>query len=402
MGYSFQTPTQNYLNRRDSIIAGSYLALGIVGSNPSKKTFEKLEANLKQTKQILESGNEAQIVALSREKLFGDMFVVGVQGYYTQHMAQSKVMSLKFRTMHQPIPMAGTFGYEPYQRTLLGLNRGIEKHGVYMNVRTAQAITDRFGDNSKAKQLMLQIGMLGSALEHQVPEQMFSDPDGTIKAEGVSTAKALGIAIRQGQRVYVINQQNQATTLQALRLDSLAMSEIRSALAAGKEITAHTDQLTVSGFRGSGYAITDPVTGEGVYKISGGKNGGFCAIPEGVCPKSEGNLPVACLLAGLGMTLLVGSTIGVIAGMVSGPITAAMTFAIALTVGLSGVFLIAAAVALVDGDEESCNYYLSMALGILVLNAIASFVTAQLASYVASSGSLFPAWYIVNEICKTK
>ncbi|MDR2173412.1 MAG: hypothetical protein LBE32_04315, partial [Burkholderiales bacterium] len=69
MGYSFQTPTQTYMDRRDSIIAGSYLALGIVGSNPSTKTFDRLKANLEQTKQILETGTETQQKALTRERL---------------------------------------------------------------------------------------------------------------------------------------------------------------------------------------------------------------------------------------------------------------------------------------------------------------------------------------------
>jgi hypothetical protein len=55
------------------------------------------------------------------------------------------------------------------------------------------------------------------------------------------------------------------------------MNEIRSALASGKEVTTHTDPLTIPGYRGSGYIIADPVTGEGIYKISGGKNGGFIA-----------------------------------------------------------------------------------------------------------------------------
>jgi hypothetical protein len=135
-------------------------------------------------------------------------------------------------------------------------------------------ITDRNGDAEKAKQLMLQVGMLSSVLEHSVPEQMFVDPDSATKPEGFSAAKALGMAIAQGQKIYNINQQNRNIALANLRLDTVAMSEINSALASGREVTAHTDQLTVPGFRGSGYAITDPVTGEGVYKISGGKEWG--------------------------------------------------------------------------------------------------------------------------------
>jgi hypothetical protein len=179
--------------------------------------------------------------------------------------------------MHHPIPTAGTFGYEPYQRTSLGINRGIETHTLYMNVRTAQMITDRNGDAEKAKQLMLQVGMLSSTLEHQVPEQMFYDSDNLTSLNGFSTAKALQLAIQQDQRIYTIDQNNQSQALSNLRLDTVAMSEINSALASGREVTTHTDQLTVLGFRGSGYAIIDAVTGEGVYKISGGKNGAFIA-----------------------------------------------------------------------------------------------------------------------------
>ncbi|MDR0273907.1 MAG: transglutaminase-like domain-containing protein [Burkholderiaceae bacterium] len=293
-GYSFQTPTQSYLDRTDSVIAGSYLALGIVGSNPSRKTFDQLKASLTQTKQILETGTQSQKAALTRDKLFGDMFITGVQGYYAQYITHSKLLSLRSSALHQSVPMAGTFGYEPYQRTLFGLNRGIETFGMYMNVRTAQVIKDKNGDGDKAKQLMLQVGMLSSTLESGVPEMMFTDPNNSTKPEGFSTAKALAMAMQQGQRIYTITQQNQATALPALHLDSLAMSEISDALAAGKEVTTHTDQLTVPGFKGSGYVIADPITGDGTYKISGGKNGSFLAFLTGI---AQGAALAAILVA---------------------------------------------------------------------------------------------------------
>jgi hypothetical protein len=366
MGYNFRTPTQNYLNKRDSVVVGSYLALGIVGSNPSKKTFEKLKANLEQTKLILESGTESQKAALTREKLIGDMFITGIQGYYTRYITQSKAISQKSRTMYQPIPMAGTFGYEPYQRTFLGLNRGIESHGMYMNVRTAQAIKDRSGDNGKAKQLMSQVGMLGSALEHQVPEQIFTDPDSVIKPNGFSTAKALGMAMVQGQKIYIINQQNQAQALPNLRLDGLAMDEIRSALASGKEIIAHTNQLSVSGFRGSGYATTDPVTGEGVYKISGGKNGGYCDLPVGVCPKNSHD--IACALAGFGLSLLLGGAVGgLLAALFLPGVGAAYLIVSMMFFMTAGTFFIMAAGAIVEKDFDKCHMYLTFAISFLMI-----------------------------------
>jgi len=276
MGYSFHLPTQNYnLNKRDAIVAGSYLALGIVGSNTSQKTFSSLKTNLENTKKTLETGTEAQIKNLTRERVVGDVYVAGIQGYYAQYITQSKIMSLRAKTSHLPLPMAGTFGYEPNPRTSFGIVRGIEAHGLYMNIRTAQAVQDSKGDQTKNKLLMQQVGMLSSALEHQIPEQMYTDPNSATKPEGFSTAKALTMAMAQGQKIYTINQQNQTQALQNLRLDSGAMDEIRSSLASGKEIIAHTDQLTIAGYKGSGYVILDATTGEGVYKISGGKNGSF-------------------------------------------------------------------------------------------------------------------------------
>ena len=53
------------------------------------------------------------------------------------------------------------------------------------------------------------------------------------------------------------------------------MNEIRNALNAGKEVITHTDAVSVPGWSGAGYIITDPVTGDGAYKIAGGGNGSF-------------------------------------------------------------------------------------------------------------------------------
>jgi len=358
-GYSFQTPTQSYLDRTDSVIAGSYLALGIVGSNPSQKTFNALQSSLQQTKQILETGTNTQKAVLTREKLLGDMFVTGVQGYYLEYIAQSKVTSLKsVTTLHQPMPMAGTYGYEPYQRTLFGINRGIEAFGMYMNVRTAQVIKDRAGNSDNAKQLMLQVGMLSSALESNVPELMFTDPNTGAKPEGFSTATALSMAAQQGQRIYTITQQNQATALSALHLDSLAMSEISDALATGKEVITHTDQLTVPGYKGSGYAIVDPVTGDGTYKISGGKNGGALII-----------LGLSLMIAATALFIVSGATgiataetgVGALAGVIGG------LFAVGIFV--AGAAFVIAGAAFAMGNVTACK--VSYAFGVYILSTIA-------------------------------
>jgi hypothetical protein len=175
------------------------------------------------------------------------------------------------------LPFAyGTLGYEPNVQTLFGFPRAITPGGISVNVRLTRIIQALDGNAAMRPQLSLQTGIISSALEHAVPEQMLSTP--TQQAEGVSAVKALQIASQQGQRIYHITPKNQAQALPNLRLDGLAMTEITSALATGKEAIVHTDRISVPGWTGEGYILFDPVTGDGAYKITGGSNGGFTNI----------------------------------------------------------------------------------------------------------------------------
>jgi len=96
----------------------------------------------------------------------------------------------------------GTFGYEPNVNYLFGFPRAIETGGVVFDilVTTVQAMND--GDQEKQKQFVMQTGILASALEHAVPEQLFADPNSATPPEAVSAVKALQKISAEGQRVY--------------------------------------------------------------------------------------------------------------------------------------------------------------------------------------------------------
>ncbi len=145
-----------------------------------------------------------------------------------------------------------------------------------MNVRLGNYVTTHTNDPQARIQLNQQLGMLSSALEHAIPEQMFTSP--TNPGEAISAVKAIAKAQQQGQRIYHITQQNMNTALPNIHLDTNTMEEIRNALAIGKEVTTHTDPLSVPGYTGAGYIIIDPDTGIGAYKIGGGMNGAFIII----------------------------------------------------------------------------------------------------------------------------
>ncbi|WP_164731227.1 transglutaminase-like domain-containing protein [Entomomonas moraniae] len=325
VGYQISTQTRNYLNLRDKVISGSYLALAITGSNLSKKIFDSIYSKLQYTKQILDQKDIDKIGSLTRDELLGDMFTFGVQGYYIEYISKCKVMSAKTRVNYQAIPSIGTYGYEPYKKTFFGLNRGIESHGIFMNIRVAQTLEEAKGSKLERKQFNQQIGLMSSALEHQIPEHFFNDTNGSSKIEGFSAVKALAIALQQGQRIYTINYENEVTALQNLKLDSLAMSEIKNALAVGKEVITHTEQIEVPGFKGSGYLIIDPDTGDGAYKISGGKNGGFfLGILMGAAFTSVLYFTIALWAAGIAAGPLGVGAVGLLTAMLTPIIAAAM------------------------------------------------------------------------------
>jgi hypothetical protein len=272
-GYSFQTPTQSYLDRTDSVIAGSYLALGIVGTNQSDKMLAGLQTAAAKASSALNSEDSSAISSLKREDVQGIIFASGVIGYYAQYNGYATLQAKNRNIQYLLAPTAGTYGYEPYQRTLFGLNRGIENGGTYMNVRIAQQARANNGNLQETKNLIESEGYLSSALEHGVPEQLWADASNPPNA--ISAVKALQIAASQGQRIYTITSVNAAVALPQMSHNQAAMLEIQQAIASGKKVVTHTASVSVPGWTGSGYIITDQTTGEGVYKISGGKNGGY-------------------------------------------------------------------------------------------------------------------------------
>ncbi|MGI5308375.1 hypothetical protein [Rheinheimera sp. WS51] len=117
------------------------------------------------------------------------------------------------------------------------------------------------------------VGYRLSAMEHIVPEQMFSTE--AKQAHGISAVKALAIASNQGQKIWQIDQRNLNVALAAINVDADIESEITAAVYAGKVATVHEAPVNFEGGTNVGYLLIDPNTGAGAYKISGGANGGF-------------------------------------------------------------------------------------------------------------------------------
>ncbi|MEW8646457.1 MAG: transglutaminase domain-containing protein [Candidatus Thiodiazotropha endolucinida] len=269
-------------SRTYKVIAGSYLSVNVIAGSVSAQRLSDLQTTLEATKQILESNDQAQIAALSREELLGDMFYAGTLGYYAQLQALSYMAGLGSKGHYQLGAGIGTIGYEPKVSYFFGVPRAIQPGGISFDIPLIVNTASGDGDVEKKKQFTTQVGVINSTLEHTTPELMFApdDPDAE-QSDGISAVKALQIASAQGQRIYQITQSNMSTALPNIHHDQDTIDEIQASLNAGNVVITHTDSISVSGWDGVGYIILDSETGIGAYKISGGANGGWWSDPLG-------------------------------------------------------------------------------------------------------------------------
>jgi len=253
--------------------AGSYLSIAVIGGNVSPQILTDLQTKVTNTKTTLESADPNLISTLTREDLLGDLFYAGTLGYYAQYTALSQIMGIPQKAHHYLAAGYGSFGYEPNVDYFFGTPRAITTGGAVMNIPLLRVIGTDTTDQQSYLNFSLQTGILSSALEHAVPEQLFNT-DPANPPDAISAVKALSKANALGQRIYHITQANKATALPSIHHDALVMDEIQNALNVGKEVITHTDAVSVPGWSGAGYIILDPQTGDGAYKIGGGQNGG--------------------------------------------------------------------------------------------------------------------------------
>ena len=272
---SFAGRGQIYAPRTYNVIAGSYLAVNAYAGSVSPAQLQATKTQLEQTKTALESADQAQIGALTREDLLGDLFHAGGLGYYAQLIALSHIMGLQTggHQTWRPAPAPSVtsrkstifFGFPKASNPAAWCSTS--RCSRLMRPMTAIRQAETVRPANRYPQLGFGTCRAGADVRQRAKPRR-SDFGGQSPAESQCP----------GQRIYQITPANQSTILPNIHHDTDTMDEIRNALNAGKEVITHTDAVSVPGWSGAGYIITDPMTGDGAYKISGGGNGGGLAF----------------------------------------------------------------------------------------------------------------------------
>jgi hypothetical protein len=218
---------------------------------------------------------EAQdFTSLTKDDILGDLLYTTAVSYYAELDVMDFVSAKTMGVTAIRLPSETIFSSELKVNKFFGSPISAGTGGLAMDVdRAVTLIKALDGDKDKSIQFMLASGQNSSALEHSVPEQMYSTTENP--AHGISAVKALQIANDQGIPIYTINQTNINTIIPQLQLDAGTISDIQNAINAGKEVTVSKTDITYNGWTGCGYIIIDPLTGAGAYMISGGVNGGW-------------------------------------------------------------------------------------------------------------------------------
>ena len=259
-------------------MAGGYRAIGLDLQGASPEEAQRLQSQVENTKAILESGDEGQLATLTKNELVGDLFYATIYSYLALNDVQDQIQAKAAGVVNYRLPSFGLFGSVVVPSYWFGIPRNVSFGGMAMDVdRMAIQVTDKSNDAQRTIGFVQAMGLRSSAMEHLVPEQMFSTEDAP--AQGISAVKALAIASAEGQKIWTIEQDNLEIALAAINLAPETEVEIRDAVNAGKIATAHESQIDFNGWVGEGYLLIDPETG--AYKIGGGGNGAFITISWG-------------------------------------------------------------------------------------------------------------------------
>ena len=302
---------------QDQLIVGQQTALGLSIQGISqgqldtlKKRMEATKATLQRAQAAPESQRAGILQGITSDHLTGDLLTATIWGYFTSLQSHGVIAASQAQMFDAPALSYGLFHAQVRPNKLYGIvTTGVTFQGLNMDVghlrhmrwvkddNPASPINNKpeLTQNGKSAAQNRWIaynkmrGQYSSAMEHAVPEEFWVDKstcryteNGQVKnpnlqpcAEGISAVKAIAIAQSQGQKIYTITRDNAATALAKLPVGGDAGAEIRSAVNAGKEVTAHERQISAHGWTGYGYAIVDPDTGAGGYLIEGRGNGSF-------------------------------------------------------------------------------------------------------------------------------
>lgn len=258
-------PEENIVN---PVFAGAIYCIGIDLGSISVNEINKIAGNLENLKTVV---NESNIYS---DEGMGEILDAVVKGYFGQLDAMNKLIENQCGVKSTRFLSEGMSGYNPKIGYMFYAPVDISEGGLFIDVdRDAVGLVSINGDRQAGKAYMLSAGIIGSAMEHGIFEQMMETPS-------VSTIKVLQEANARGIPIYAVTKENIEDVLPNLDVSKSVKNDVVNAVNAGKTVTIPARNIQYYGWSGTGYIILDQSSGSAAYMITGGLAGGSMTVEE--------------------------------------------------------------------------------------------------------------------------
>ncbi len=187
--------------------------------------------------------------------------------------SEAELAALLRRVLIRPMPTVVTVGGVVDVTYLLDTPHDIDWRGLYVDadLRAVESVDAGAASVPDGERIFMQLASLeGSVLEHRLFEE-------DLQVESISTAKFLAMAAGSGVSLLQVDRDDPESLvrLAALPLDADIQEHIAHAVNQGLLVTLPETDLAYEDWRGIGYLVEDPQSGEAGWMLSGMIGGGM-------------------------------------------------------------------------------------------------------------------------------
>ena len=221
------------------------------------------------------------------------------------------------------------------------------------------------GSREEANRFFLTSGMLSSALESGVWEELTGIPS-------VSTIAVFQAAREEGMELFFLTDRNWAEKKSRMEASEEVLSDIEAAIHRGATVIANPQEVTIGDWSGTGYQILEADGTTAQYRITGGNNGGELALKVGGAYLASSLMTAVdlCQLMMVVPYILSLFSMGGPAGIVAGVALSAVTALLAYITILNCYHNIQLMYAFMDGSDEAGEEVIENAIWDLAFTAL--------------------------------
>lgn len=266
----FVSPRSGYLNTVSTVTVGDFQAIGLNLQGISSERAKLVEEELRTLKDAISNEQGGQYTA---HEYINALFHGGLVGYYGTNDRFINMIGGSMNLVNYRMPSFGTISLRNNTNFILGQPVSVRPAGMGMDMEWLMTNSEgRYNCWQDWVAFNLIQGRTASHLEHAIIDNMYVGDEAN-RTGSISTVRAMDIANKQGQKIYVINENNVDSVLPLVTANSFVKNDIRISVDGGNAAIIHEQPVSLGDYYGSGYILLDPDSGTGAYRISTGENG---------------------------------------------------------------------------------------------------------------------------------